>query len=71
MSGLLYEVKPPLIIIERVYTADRIVPLYENGIERGWTCEPVPPDESGQWFVYDASPDDKTGWRKISIGWQA
>jgi hypothetical protein len=28
----------------------------------GWRCIPVPPDDSGEWFVLDDSGDYRTLW---------
>jgi hypothetical protein len=54
----------PRLIIDHVYTADR-VEMHPDGC--GWNCVPEPPDASGSWFVCDSSPDNKTGWRRIRI----
>lgn len=51
------------------YTGDRIEPLTADGpgMESGWRCVPVPPDNSGGWVVWDDSSDKKTGWVRLSF----
>jgi hypothetical protein len=58
----------PLLIVEHIYTTDQAHTDYDaNGVEIGWTCTPEPPDRAGRWEIFDFSPDDKTGWRRISL----
>jgi hypothetical protein len=59
---------PPSLLIEHVYTRDRVrIDYDEHGVEIGWTCFPKEPDCAGLWKVFDSSPDSKTGWRRISL----
>jgi hypothetical protein len=59
---------PPQLRIEHLYTSDRVRADYnERGVEIGWTYFPEPPERAGHWEIFDFSPDDKTGWRQISL----
>jgi hypothetical protein len=54
--------------IEHRYTADVVRADYnEHGTQIGWTCTPEPPDRAGRWEIFDFSPDDKTGWRRVTL----
>jgi hypothetical protein len=34
----------------------------------GWRCIPVPPDDSGDWFVLDDTSDHRTLWaRRVDV----
>jgi hypothetical protein len=58
----------PRLLIEHVYTRDsHRIDYDEHGVEIGWTCLPVAPDRAGLWGVFDSNPDNKTGWRRISL----
>jgi hypothetical protein len=54
----------PRILIDHEYTRDRVE---EHADGCAWDCIPEPPDASGAWFVFDSSPDSKTGWRRFRI----
>lgn len=56
------------LIIEHVYTRDFLVPIFAFRQWVGWDCYPVPPSEPALWEIFDMSPDDKTGWRRIRWG---
>ena len=54
------------VLIDHVYTRDQIEPFFDgNGVEIGWNCIPAEPSEPGTWVIFDMSPDNKTGWRRI------
>ena len=57
----------PRLVIDHCYTRDGVRPYIERGVEMGWTCSPIPPDGSGEWVIFDFSPDNKTGWRRFRL----
>jgi hypothetical protein len=54
-------------IVERRYTRDARIPrvAYDDEWIYGFTCIPLPPDNSGDWTVFDSSKDYKTGWMRV------
>jgi hypothetical protein len=54
-------------MIEKIYTRDAQIPLIADDLDfsEGWRCIPLPPDQSGEWFIFDTSKDYKTGWMRI------
>jgi hypothetical protein len=60
--------RTPLI----VYTRDAVVPMSADDLEmeNGCTCVPIPPDDSGDWIIWDSiSKDYKTGWIRKLAQW--
>ena len=50
------------------WTRDAVEPLHPGDPEmfEGWRCVPVPPDNSGRWFIFDiTSKDYATGWARL------
>jgi len=57
-----------LSYIERIYTADAIIPRSADDpdCENGFRCIPIPPTTADDdWTVFDSSKKRSTGWMRV------
>jgi len=56
-----------LTYIERVYTADAIIPRSADdpNCENGFRCIPIRPTADDDWVIFDSSKKRKTGWLRV------
>jgi hypothetical protein len=57
----------PLSYVQRVYTADAIVPRTADDpeMQNGYRCISIRPTADDGWTVFDNSKKRKTGWQRV------
>jgi len=59
--------RPRHPFIERIYTADAVIPRSADDpeMENGFRCIPIPPTADDDWVVFDSSKKRRTGWTRV------
>jgi hypothetical protein len=55
-----------LSYVEKIYTADAIVPRTADDpeMQNGYSCVPIRPTADDGWTIFDSSKKRKTGWMR-------